>query len=103
VTQAAPNAQTVAARPKLVFVHSQRSGRSRRVEGYLAQVLQRRHNHETFDIVWVDAETQERLVEKLGVGEPPALLVVEERRVRARLPKPGGCESIRAFLEPWLR
>ena len=35
-------------KPGLVFFHSQRSGRSRRVEGYLAQVLQRRRNHATF-------------------------------------------------------
>src|SRR5436305_9565266 len=37
-------------RPGLVYFHSKTSGRSRRVEGYLAQVLQRRRNHDTFKV-----------------------------------------------------
>jgi len=35
-------------RPRLVFFCSKASGRSRRVEGYLSQVLQRRGNHDSF-------------------------------------------------------
>ena len=37
-------------RPRLVFFYSRQSGRSRRAEGFLAQVLQRRRNFETFDV-----------------------------------------------------
>ena len=40
-------------RPKLVFFYSPRSGRCRRVEAFVAQVLQRRRNHETFELVRV--------------------------------------------------
>jgi hypothetical protein len=42
--------------PQLVFFYSPRSGQSRRADGFLAQVLQRRHNHETFTLVRVDVE-----------------------------------------------
>ena len=37
----------------LAFFFSPRSGRSRRAEGYLAEVLQRRRNHDTFKVVRV--------------------------------------------------
>ncbi len=39
--------KAVTAKPSLVFFHSASSGRCRRVEGFLAQVLQRRANHDT--------------------------------------------------------
>src|SRR5207244_5894219 len=39
-----------AEKPSLLFFHSAASGRCRRVEGFMAQVLQRRSNHETFKI-----------------------------------------------------
>ena len=37
----------------LAFFHSPTSGRSRRAEGFLAQVLQRRGNHHTFKLLRV--------------------------------------------------
>jgi hypothetical protein len=43
-------------RPRLVFFFSKASGRSRRVEGYLSQVLQRRRNHQSFDLLNVDVD-----------------------------------------------
>jgi thioredoxin-like negative regulator of GroEL len=95
--------EAAAPRPKLLFVHSERSGRSRRIEGYLAQVLQRRHNHDTFDVVWIDVDQHPALVARLGIESAPALLVVEGQRVMRRTTAPGGCETIRAFLEPWLK
>jgi thioredoxin-like negative regulator of GroEL len=96
---AAPEVQ----RPRLVFFHSSVSGRSRRVEGFLAQVLQRRSNHETFHIYRVDAESQADLVERFKVETIPTLVVVENQRVRGRLPNPHGCREIETFLAPWLR
>jgi hypothetical protein len=39
--------EPLAEKPKLVFALSGRDGRSRRLDAYLAQVLQRRHNHDT--------------------------------------------------------
>ena len=41
-------------RPKLLFFYSESSGRSRRAEGFLAQVLQRRRNHDTFQLYRID-------------------------------------------------
>jgi thioredoxin-like negative regulator of GroEL len=90
-------------RPRLLFFLSSTSGQSRRAEGYLAQVLQHGHNHETFEILRIDVEQRPDLAQRLRVATVPALLVVEERRVRARLYSPTGATKIEAFLAPWLR
>lgn len=90
-------------RPRLVFFHSGVSGRSRRVEGFLAQVLQRRSNHETFRIYRVDADAEADLVERFEVDTIPTLVIVEDKRVLRRLPNPQGCREIETFLAPWLR
>ena len=91
-----------ATRPMLVFFFSPRSGPCRRVEGYLAQVLQRRANHDTFAIQFVDAEERPDLAERFRVERLPTLLVVADRGVRGRLIHPRGCREIEAFLGPWL-
>jgi thioredoxin-like negative regulator of GroEL len=93
---------SAAERPRLVFFQSSSSGRSRRVEGFLAQVLQRRANHDTFRIYRVDAQQQAELVERFGIETIPTLVIVEERRVRGQLPNPRGCRDIERFLAPWL-
>jgi thioredoxin-like negative regulator of GroEL len=92
-----------AAKPGLVFFHSSVSGRCRRVEGFLAQVLQRRRNHETFRFYSVASEQRPDLVEKFGIEQLPALVVVENKSVRARLESPRGCRDIETFLAPWLQ
>ena len=91
------------AAPGLVFVHRASSGRCRRVEGFLAQVLQRRANHATFRMYSVDADAHPELAERFKVEAVPTLLVVEEKRVRGRLEAPRGCRDIEEFLAPWLR
>jgi thioredoxin-like negative regulator of GroEL len=91
------------AKPRLVFFHSQRSGPSRRVEGFLAQVLQRRGNHNTFRLHRVATEERPEVVERFAIDEVPTLVVIDGRRVRARLVKPRGCEEIEQFLAPWLK
>ena len=40
-------------RPRLVFFHSHRCGRCRRIEGYIAQIMQARRNHDAFTHVRV--------------------------------------------------
>lgn len=90
-------------KPQLLFFYSSSSGRSRRVEGFLAQVLQRRQNHETFRVHRLDCEQHGDLARRCGVTEPPALVVVEEKRVRLRIDGPRGCKDIQQALEPWLR
>lgn len=92
-----------ATKPGLVFVHSATSGRCRRVEGFLAQVLQHRRNHGTFELHRVASEERPDLVRRLAVDVLPTLLVVEGKRVTARLEQPRGCRDIEAFLAPWLK
>jgi len=98
VSQAAPGAK-----PGLVFFHSRVSGHCRRVEGFLAQVLQRRRNHETFRFYSVASEQRPDLVEKFAVGKLPALVVVENKLVSGKLESPRGCRDIERFLAPWLQ
>jgi DNA-binding HxlR family transcriptional regulator len=93
----------VAERPTLVVFLSARCGSSRRAEGFLATILQRRHNHETFRLVRVNVDARPDLVERFHVTEIPALLIVANRRVRGRLSKPRGCAEIRQLLSPWLK
>lgn len=89
--------------PLLVFFTSERNGRCRRAEGFLAQVLQRRHNHDTFRVRFVAREKHPDVLERFRIEKTPTLMVVEGRRVRGRLEEPRGCEEIQGFLAPWLR
>jgi thioredoxin-like negative regulator of GroEL len=90
-------------KPGLVFFHSAVSGSCRRAEGFLAQVLQRRRNHDTFRLYRVDREERPDLVERFRIETLPTLVVVEEKAVRARLERPRGCREIERFLAPWLQ
>lgn len=92
-----------APKPGLVFFHSSVSGRCRRVEGFLAQVLQRRRNHDTFRFYSIASEQRPDLVERFRVESLPTLVVVENKQVRARLEVPRGCRDIEKFLAPWLQ
>jgi thioredoxin-like negative regulator of GroEL len=99
ISTAAINAQ----KPGLVFFYSPVSGSCRRVEGFLAQVLQRRRNHGTFKLYRVDEQERPDLVERFAVATMPTLVVVEGKSVRARLERPRGCREIERFLAPWLK
>ena len=88
--------------PRLVFFHSTQSGHCRRVEGFLAQVLQRRRNHGTFQVVHVAEEERPDLLERFKIQTLPTLVVVEGKAVAARLERPRGCREIEGFLSPWL-
>jgi thioredoxin-like negative regulator of GroEL len=91
------------ARALLLFFHSPRSGPCIRCYGYLAQVLQRRRNHETFDLRRIDVDAHPDLRDRFAVRCLPTILVVEGKRVRARVEDPRGCEPITQALVPWLR
>jgi thioredoxin 1 len=93
----------VAAKPRLVFFRSRYSGKCRRVEGFVAQVLQRRRNHGTFVLHQVDVDERPDLLERFQIDEVPTLLVVENRRVKGRLSHPRGCRDIEDLLAPWLK
>ncbi len=90
-------------RPRLVFFYSPLSGRCRRVEGFIAQVLQRRHNHDTFDLVRVSVDRRPDLAEKFRIEQVPTVCIVENRKLRRRIVAPRGCRELERELEPWLR
>jgi len=101
-----PQQQPVAGltnRPQLVFFYSPLSGRCRRVEGFVAQVLQRRHNHDTFELVRVSVERRPDLAEKFRIEQVPTICVVEGRKLKRRIAAPRGCRELELELEPWLR
>jgi thioredoxin-like negative regulator of GroEL len=90
-------------RPQLVFFHSLLSGRCRRVEGFIAQVLQRRRNHDTFDLIRVSVDRRPDLAERFRVEEVPTICVVEGRKLRRRIVAPRGCRELERELERWLQ
>ena len=98
-----PVAREQAVKPRLVFFTSSLSGQCRRVEGFLAQVLQRRRNHGTFRVLDVDEDKRPDLVSRFGVAGLPTLVVLEGQTERARLERPRGCRDIEELLGPWLR
>ncbi|MCP9485202.1 MAG: thioredoxin family protein [Gaiellaceae bacterium MAG52_C11] len=102
-TAEAPVARERVTKPKLVFFTSSVSGHCRRVEGFLAQVLQRRRNHGTFRLHVVDEHARPELVARFRVTALTTLVVVEGRKEQARLESPRGCRDIEALLAPWLR
>ena len=89
--------------PQLILFGGRRCGRTRRVEGFLSLVLQRRRNHHTFRIYRVVDEQHPELFEKFRVSRTPTLVVAHEKRVRGRLVQPSGAREIASFLGPWLR
>jgi len=95
--------ETAKPKPRLLFFYVPSDGRARRAEGFLAQVLQRRQNHDTFVVHRIDVAERHELATRLRVDATPALVVVSENKVRARLVNPKGCGQIRGFLDPWLR
>ena len=90
-------------RPRLVFFYSPLSGRCRRVEGFIAQVMQRRHNHDTFELVRVPVDRRPDLAEKFRIEQVPTICVVEDRKLRRTIVAPRGCRELERELEPWLR
>jgi len=89
-------------RPRLVFFYSPLSGRCRRVEGFIAQVLQRRRNHDTFELLRVPVDRRPDLAEKFRVEQVPTICVVDGRKLRRTIVAPRGCRELERELEPWL-
>jgi hypothetical protein len=71
MAQTAEALQEASAKPRLVFFTSRLSGRCRLVDGYIAQVLQLRHNHDTSVRLDVNAEERPDLFERFKVKEYP--------------------------------
>ena len=90
-------------RPRLVYFFSPTDGFSRRVDGFLDAVLQRRGNHDTFDVIRVDVVRRADLAERFRIAVVPTIIVVESNRIEGRLERPRGNAAIAAFLARWLR
>ena len=90
-------------RPRLVMFYSSVSGRCRRAEGFLAQVLQRRHNHETFSLHRVSIDARADLAERFKVESVPTILVVDQRKVVRRITSISNCRELEKELAPWLK
>ena len=100
---AVPREAVAAEKPRLLFFYGQTSGPCRRVEAFLSQVLQRRHNHDTFRLVRVCAERHPELLEHFRVDTLPTICVVDGRRVQARVVSPRGRKELEEALSKWLR
>jgi thioredoxin-like negative regulator of GroEL len=97
-----PSPERASDQPRLVFFYSPQQGRSRRVEGYIAQVLQRRQNHHTFRVHYVNEAKRPDIMQRFRVADVPALAVVVGKTVVGRLERPAGPTEIAEFLAPWL-
>lgn len=90
-------------KPILIVFTSDRNGKCRRAEGFLAQVLQRRRNHETFSVRFVAQEERPDLLKRFRIDVTPTFVVVDSKKVRGKLVEPRGCTEIQRFLAPWLK
>jgi thioredoxin-like negative regulator of GroEL len=91
------------AKPRLVFFHSRASGPARRIDAFLASVLQRSQNHDAFRFQRVIVDDHPALADHFRVNGVPTLFVIEGTRVLARIENPRGARSLSAALAPWLR
>jgi hypothetical protein len=95
-------APTRTSAPLLLLFAEYTSGQSRRMDGFVAHVLQRRHNHGSFRYRIVLKEQRPDLFERFHIEDAPTLVVVDEGKVQARLVgyhRPGAVEDL---LAPWL-
>jgi thioredoxin 1 len=90
--------------PLLVFFTSQRSGPARRMESLVAHVA--RKERDRLRVTHVDIDSRPDLAEKFGVADVPALVLVADRKVVARLDgrasAPRIDEMLARFAEPRL-
>ena len=96
-------APQITEKPRLLFFYSPTAGASVRVDGFLAQVLQRRRNHDTFLVQRIDVNQHPDLAERFRVGSTPTVCVVDGNKVAARAEAPRGAAELEKLLRPWLR
>jgi len=99
---ATDDARVSGVKPKLVFFFSPQSGHCRRVESFIAHVLQHRRNHDTFELVRVSVDEHPTLAQRFRVDTVPTLCVVDGNRLEKRIPAPRGVHDLARELAPWL-
>jgi thioredoxin-like negative regulator of GroEL len=85
----------------LVFFTSERSGPARRMESLLAHIA--RKEREQLHVKKVDVDRRPDIAERFHVREVPALALVKDRRVVARLDGRVTTPRIEEMLESHLR
>jgi thioredoxin-like negative regulator of GroEL len=90
-------------KPLLLFFTSSTSGPCRRLEGILSLVLQKRQNHDTFDLRFIDWRAWPELARRFGIEGVPTIVVLERNEIRARADQVRASADIRSVLAPWLR
>jgi thioredoxin-like negative regulator of GroEL len=88
--------------PILLLFAEYTSGQSRRLDGFVAHVLQRRHNHGSFRYRIVLREQRPDLFERFRISEVPTLVVVDDGAVKARLAGYHRPAAVEQLLAPWL-
>jgi thioredoxin 1 len=91
---------TATDRPLLLFFTSERSGPGRRMESLLSHLA--RKERERLRVSRVDVEERPEIAARLGVSEVPALVLVSDRKVVARLEGKASAPRIERLLEPHL-
>lgn len=88
--------------PLLLLFSEYTSGQSRRMDGFVAHVLQRRHNHGTFRYRIVLREQRPDLFDRFGITEAPTLVVIDDKVVKSRLVGYHRPCVVEDMLAPWL-
>jgi thioredoxin-like negative regulator of GroEL len=88
--------------PLLLLFGEYTSGQSRRMDGFVAHVLQRRHNHGSFRYRIVLREQRPDLFERFHVDTAPTLVVIDDGAVQARLAGYHRPSAVEELLTPWL-
>lgn len=103
VRPASDSVATVATKaPILLLFAEYTSGQSRRMDGFVAHVLQRRHNHASFRYRIVLREQRPDLFERFHVHDAPTLVVIDDGAVQARLAGYHRPSAVEDLLAPWL-
>ena len=87
-------------KPLLVFFCSERSGPARRMESLLAHLARKERGR--LVVKHVDIEKRPEIAERFKVDQAPALVLVKDKRVVARLDGRASAPKIERMLEPHL-
>lgn len=88
-------------KPLLVFFCSERSGPARRMESLLAHLARKERGR--LVVKQVDIEKRPEIAERFKVDQAPALVLVKDKRVVARLDGRASAPKIERMLEPHLQ
>jgi thioredoxin-like negative regulator of GroEL len=99
-TRRSPDSRIPNRTPALVFLSKRSSGPSRRMESLVAwvKVTQKKK----LRVIDVDADENPSVVEKLEVGNIPALVLIKDRRVLGRLEGRATGQQIDDLIRPHL-